>query len=184
MTTETRLLTAEEFFRMPGSDKWTELVRGEVRRFMPPGLDHGIVQGNVYLFVGPYAREHGGAAMVETGFILQGNPDTVRGPDVSYLRPERVPQEHTERFFPGAPDLAVEVVSPSDSAQDVEAKVQEYLAAGSRLVLVAHPMTQTLTAYRPDGSAQVLRPGDILDGGDVMPGFRLPVSEVFRRPSV
>ncbi len=182
MATETRLLTADEFFRMPGSDKWTELVRGEVRRMTPPGGTHGILQGNAYLPVAEYAREHGGAALVETGFVLRTKPDTVRGPDVSYVHPERVPLEHAEGFWPGAPDLALEVVSPGDTAQEVDEKVQEYLAAGSRLVLVVHPRTETITAYRPDGSAAVLRAGDVLDGGDAMPGFRLPVEQVFRRP--
>ncbi len=114
--------------------------------------------------------------------MLRRHPDTVRGPDVSYVRPERVPEEHIEKFWPGAPDVAVEVVSPDDTAAEVEEKVQEYLAAGARLVLVIHPRTRTMTVYRPDGTAAVLRPGDVFDGGEAMPGFTMPVSEVFLRP--
>ncbi len=182
MTTETQLLTADEFLRMPGSDKWVELVRGEVKRMAPPGGEHGIVQGKTYFRFEIYAQQHGGAALVESGFMLRRHPDTVRGPDVSYVRPERVPREQIEKFWPGAPDVAVEVVSPDDTAGEVEEKVQEYLAAGSRLVLVVHPRTQTITVYRPDGTASVLRAGDTFDGGEVMPGFTMPVAEVFRRP--
>lgn len=182
MATETRLLTAEEFWQRPGPDKWTALVRGEVRTMAPPGGYHAVIQAAFSAFLYAHARAHGGEVLTEGGFVLSHDPDTVRTPDVAYVRPGRVPRQDVERFWPGAPDLAVEVVSPHDTAQEIEQKVQEYLAAGSSMVLVVHPQTRTVTAYRPDGSATVLRPEDTFDGGDVFPGLSFPLAEVFRRP--
>lgn len=93
---------------------------------------------------------------------------------------DRVPPGGLPRgFIPGPLDLAAEVISPEGPASEVDAKVQEYLAHGTRLVLVVHPRTRTVTAYRPDGSARVLRSGDSIDGWDIIPGFSLPVDELF-----
>jgi Uma2 family endonuclease len=118
--------------------------------------------------------------MVEVGFRLTTDPDTVRAPDISFLGAERVPPGGVPRgYITGAPDLAVEVVSPDDTAAGIDAKVQEYLAHGSRLVLVVHPRTRTVTAYLPDGAARVLRAPDAIDGGDVLPGLSLPVDQLF-----
>lgn len=96
------------------------------------------------------------------------------------MREEKIPDELPKDFLGQAPDIAVEVVSPSDRMADVNAKVAEYLAAGTSLVWVVEPGRKTVTAYNADRSARLLIEGDELDGGDVLPGFKLPLSEIFR----
>ncbi|WP_448576561.1 Uma2 family endonuclease [Thermomicrobium sp.] len=114
------------------------------------------------------------------GYILRRNPDTVRIPDVSVVRWERVPATGIpEGFWPGAPDLAVEIVSPHDRAEEVHERVRDYLGAGVRLVWVLWPKSRTVTVYWPDGTARELGPDEKVSGGDVLPGFDMTVSELF-----
>ncbi|MDQ1557424.1 MAG: hypothetical protein QOD32_484 [Pyrinomonadaceae bacterium] len=116
----------------------------------------------------------------ETGFKLKTNPDTVRAPDVSFIRQERVEQVgDTEGFWPGAPDLAVEVNSPGDRIGEVEEKVQAWLNAGARLVWVVSPKLRVVTVCRSLNDIETLTEKDTLDGGEVVPGFRFPVAELF-----
>jgi Uma2 family endonuclease len=120
--------------------------------------------------------------VVEVGFVLEHDPDTVRAPDVAFVTAARVPDATSRgKYFDGAPDLAVEVVSPGDTAAEVLEKVQEYLAAGCQMVWVIESKTRTVVSYRPDGSAKVLREDDQLSGEDVLPGFSVPVRRVFAR---
>jgi Uma2 family endonuclease len=176
------LVTAADLERMPRDPlNRYELVQGELVRMTPVGGEHG----EIALRFGARLLEHVkardlGTVMVEVGFRLTTDPDTVRAPDISFLGAERVPPGGVPRgYITGAPDLAVEVVSPDDTAAEIDAKVQEYLAHGSRLVLVVHPRTRTVTAYLPDGAARVLRAPDAIDGGDVLPGLSLPVDQLF-----
>jgi Uma2 family endonuclease len=102
-------------------------------------------------------------------------------PDTSFVRAERLPEgDYPEGFLEHPPDIAVEVVSPSDRMADVNAKVDEYIRSGTALVWVVEPRRRTVTVYRPDLSVQLLVEDDVLDGGDVLPGFNLPVSSIFR----
>ncbi|MCX2728234.1 Uma2 family endonuclease [Thermomicrobium sp. 4228-Ro] len=118
------------------------------------------------------------------GYILRRNPDTVRIPDVSVVRRERVPAGGIpEGFWPGAPDLAVDIVSPHDRAEEVHERVRDYLGAGTRLVWVLWPKSRTVTVYWPDGTARELGPDEKLTGGDVLPGFEVSVSELFLVPA-
>jgi Uma2 family endonuclease len=112
--------------------------------------------------------------------VLGRNPDTVRAPDAAFVRRERVPPTSKPGFFDGAPDLAVEVVSPDDRASEVLAKVQDWLTAGCALVWVADPRSQTLTAYQPGGQAQVYGLADRVPGAPVLPEFTLALAEIFR----
>lgn len=174
--------TAEQLERMPRDPlNRYELVQGELVRMTPVGGEHGVVAANFTARLLEHVRPRRlGAVMVEVGYRLTSDPDTVRAPDISFVGAARLPAGGVPRgYIAGAPDLAVEVVSPEDTAAEIEAKVQEYLTHGSRLVLVAHPRTRTVTAYRPDGSARVLRSGDVIDGEDVVPEFRLAVDELF-----
>jgi len=115
------------------------------------------------------------------GYVLERCPDTVRAPDVAFVRAERVPTaEEQEHFAELAPDLVVEVISPSDRMTDVEEKVEQYLALGVPLVWVFHPRRRTVTVRRPGREPLVLRDGDVVDGEEVLPGFRLPVADIFR----
>ena len=124
-------------------------------------------------------RALGEAFAAETGFRLASNPDTVRAPDAAFVRRERIPATGTPAgYWPGAPDLAIEVTSPGDSFDEVEEKVLEWLAAGTRMVIVVNPAKQTATVYRGQ-SARLLGAEDTIDGEDVVPGWLVPVREIF-----
>ena len=111
---------------------------------------------------------------------VPGDPERVRAPDVGFISRDRVPGGRLpESFISGAPDLAVEVLSPSETSVDIQQKVRDYFDAGSRLVWLITPQAQTVTVYRADGSARLLRDQDALDGEDVLPGFSIPLSGVF-----
>jgi Uma2 family endonuclease len=177
------LVTADDLLRMPRDPRARyELVRGELVPMTPVGGEHGRITMRFGSRLLSHVEPLGlGEVMVEVGFRLTRDPDTVRAPDISFVSAERVPPHGLPAgYIAGAPDLAVEVVSPDDTAAEIEAKVHEYLAHGVRLVLVVHPRTQSVTAYRPDGSARLFRSGEAIDGGDVVPGFSLPVDELFR----
>ena len=117
----------------------------------------------------------------ETGFRIASNPDTVRAPDVAVIRNQGIGGGLPDGFFPGAPDLAVEVLSPNDRAGDVLAKVQDWLNAGTAAVWVVDPKTQTVTIYGADRKAAILTSTDTLSGGDLLPGFSVPVADLFAR---
>ncbi len=149
----------------------------------PAGFEHGRVILRVAAplanFVEP--RGLGVTTGAETGFQIGRDPDTVRAPDVGFVCAERVPATPTAGFFDGAPDLAVEVLSPSDRHSEVLAKVQDWLGAGSRIVWVVDPGTRTVSIYRSPAEAVVLSTADELTGDDLLPGFRLSVAEIFAR---
>lgn len=176
------IITAEELFNMPGDGFHRyELVRGEVVKMAPPGFDHGATAVVIASDLRAYVHEHGGGVVVsETGFRINTDPDTVRAPDVAFVTEERLPPaDQRAGYFPGAPDLAVEVVSPGDTATDVAEEVHEYLGAGSRLVWVVERKTRSVMVYRAGGTAQLLREPDTLSGEDVLPGFSVRVRDIF-----
>lgn len=175
------LMTADDLWRLQDSEQRYELVEGELIEVTPPGGVHGRIARRLSARLGDYADLHGlGETLVETGFCLERRPDTVRGPDVSFLSAEQVPAGGLpEGFIEGAPDLAVEIVSPNDSAAYLEEKVQDYLSHGTHLVWVIYPQTRTVIVHRPDGSAQMLGVDDELSGEDVVPGFTLQIGDLF-----
>ncbi len=181
MDLQTRLMTAAELERMP-SNAHIELVKGEIVKMTPAGHQHGEIALAIGSLLREFARKHklGKTYGAETGFILSHNPDTVRAPDAAFVTAERAAkQKRREGFFDGAPDLAVEVVSPEDTAEEVDAKVLEYLQSGTQLVWIIHPKTQAITAYRSLDKVRVLTANDMLDGDDVLPGFSVTVKEIF-----
>lgn len=181
MSTVAHLITAEELFNM-GISQRCELVKGEVRYMSPSGFEHGRVIIKLSRLLANHVEDQrlGVVLGAETGFTLARNPDTVRGADVSFISAARLPSgSHPVGYWEGAPDLAVEVISPSDRRGQIEEKVREYLAAGSRLVWVIHPARKTITVHRADSSVNVLHEKDTLDGEDVVPGFRCTVAEIF-----
>jgi Uma2 family endonuclease len=133
------------------------------------------------MVVGGYVRSQRlGSVVTESGFILAHNPDLVRGPDMAFVGTERMlPKGSRGTYFDGGPDLAVEIVSPNDTAIEVRELINEYLAAGTRLIWVIYPVIETIEVHRPGNVVTVLHAGDELDGEDVLPGFRTPVSELF-----
>ena len=177
---EKRLLTAEDLWLMPRGRRRYELVRGGLVEMTPVGPRHGRIASRIDTLLRQFAEARElGETMVETGFCLECRPDTVRAPDVSFLSKERMPPEDHQGFVPGAPDLAVEVISPSERDVDVQVKVMDYLAHNTRLVWVVRPAQRTVTVYQPDGTARVLRETDTLEGEDVVPGFALPLEKLF-----
>jgi Uma2 family endonuclease len=148
----------------------------------PPGFIHGIVQGNILFLLQVYARQtNAGRVTPETGIITETNLDTVRGPDVAYWSFERLPADRVPELYPEvAADLCVEVLSPSNTDEKMTRKVREYLACGVRLVWVVDPDERTVTVYTKPGDGTVLWEDAVLTGGEVLPEFTCPLSEVFR----
>lgn len=175
------LTTLQQLHAMPDEGRGYELAGGELRRLPLPTYEHGDISTTLATELNLHVRPRGlGKVLVEVHFVLGRDPDQARAPDVAFVRAERLPQGERRRgYFEGAPDLAVEVVSPSDSFRETQEKALLYLSAGSRLVWVVEPEGQTVTVYTPDRVSRVLGIGDTLDGGDVIPGFLLPVRTLF-----
>ena len=185
MTTATvpRLMTAKEFAMMPDDDARHELVNGEVIELSgPPTPTHGITQSEAVGVLMRFAARCGyGEVFIGTGFLITRNPDTVRAPDVALVLADRLPDGDLPRaYFPFAPDIAVEVVSPSDTPLAAHERALMWLDAGSPLVWTLFPDSRSVTVYRPDGSAATLGEDDILDAAPVLDGFSVKVSEMFR----
>ena len=164
---------------MPGTER-LELVRGEVRKMAPSGFDHGAI---VMTFAKPTAFVASNALGVvvggEAGFLLS-QPDVVRGVDIGFVQAARIVKSgRPTKYWDGPPDLAMEIVSPNDTLEEVEEKVDDYLASGTRLVWVVNPRRRTVTVNQPGNNPVILRERETLDGGEVLPGFQCVVSEVF-----
>jgi Uma2 family endonuclease len=182
MATAHQLVTAEELLRMPDDGYRYELVRGELRKMAPVGHLHGRIAINVTTPLDQHVRAHtlGTVYAAETGFKLASNPDVVRAPDVAFVRRERVEAVgDIEGYWPGAPDLAVEVISPGDTYADVQDKVCDWLEAGTRMVVLVMPRRRAVTVYRSLTDSITLREDETLDGGDVVPGWQIPVRDLF-----
>jgi Uma2 family endonuclease len=181
--TITKPVTADELLAMPDDGHRYELVKGELRMAPPPGSEHGEITMNLAgpLYQHVKSNNLGVVYAAETGFKIESDPDTVRAPDVAFVRRERVKQAgRLPGYRSGAPDLAVEVLSPSDRTIEVEEKVAEWLEAGARMVWVVSPKLRTVTVYRSLTAITVLTEPDMLDGGDIIPGFRIAVADIFR----
>ncbi|MGH7572915.1 MAG: Uma2 family endonuclease [Gemmatimonadota bacterium] len=178
---EGTLLTIEEFERLPDDGWRCELVRGRVVREPPAGFEHGRLAMRIGLVLGRFVEEHrlGEVLASETGFVLFEELPTVRAPDAAFVAEGRVPSPAPPGFGRLAPDLAVEVVSPSNTVAEIHSKVMDYLDAGSRLVWVVDPRTRSVTVYRSRKEIRLLNEDDELDGEDVLPGFRVGLKEIF-----
>lgn len=173
---------------MPNDGAGYELVKGELRRkrdphsMSPTGFKHGAIVARLTGALVQHIETHnlGEVTGAETGFKLASNPDTVRAPDIGFVRLERIPAgELTEKFWPGAPDLAVEVISPSDTLYEVDEKVEDYPAVGVRLIWIVNPKKRTVIVHRPNTEPQTLFENDMLDGLDVVPGFQYHIANLF-----
>jgi Uma2 family endonuclease len=182
MSEAARFVTAEELADYPDSRHY-ELVRGVPRVCEPPGALHGRVAMKIAARLDEHAERLGlGTVLVEAGYLLRRGPDTVRGPDVSFISVARLPPNRIpEEFIRGAPDLAVEILSPSSRWADVEEKVADYLAAGARLVWVVDPRERRVVVRYPDRPPRMVPVADVLGGEDVLPGFTLALVDLFGR---
>lgn len=179
---QTHLVTAEELARMPDDGYQYELVEGRLIKMPLPKLRHGIVGSRLGVPLWNFVDAAGLGVVFtgDVGFKLTSNPDTVRAPDVAFLRRERIPITGLpDGYWAGAPDLAVEVLSPDDRRSELVRKAHQYLRHGARLVWLVDPKKQTLTVFRPDGESTALTINDQIDGEDVVPGFRLPLAKLF-----
>lgn len=184
MATKARL-TAEDLWRIGTGDVRRELVNGQLIEMAPAGAVHGRVTARISLKLVLHVDAHGGGEIVtgDVGFRLSvaGDPERVRAPDVAFVAGTRLPEGRLPQgFIQGAPDLAVEVLSPSDNSGEIQQKVRDYLEAGSRLVWVAAPHARSVTVYRPDGSTRLVREPECLDGEDVLPGLTISMAEIFQ----
>jgi Uma2 family endonuclease len=182
MVTEVQLLTADDLLQMPDDGFRYELIDGELRKMAPAGSEHGRVVLKVTIPLGQFveANDLGVVFAAETGFRLRADPDTVRAPDLAFVAKQRFEQVgNVPGYWPGAPDLAIEVLSPGDRFSEVEEKVFDWLDAGTRLVIVLDPRKRTATAYRSRASIRVYTDTETLDAGDVVPGWTFPVARAF-----
>lgn len=172
------LITADELWEM-GTEAHYELIKGELRPMAPTGEDHGFVAANIVGFLVAHVRPKrlGRVYSSETGFRVELDPETVMAPDAAFVQKSRVVP--SRKFYQGAPDLAVEVISPSESHTAVEEKVQAYLEGGVRAVVVVNPIQQTVALWRAPKQVSLLGQGDTLDLSDVVEGFRIAVDELF-----
>lgn len=187
MVMERQLISAEGFFEIvdsPGyEDRSLELVEGEIIEMSKPSGLHGQITFLLSLKIGIHVVENGLGTVTaaETGFLLERNPDggdTVRALDIAFLSSANAPAVLPDQLVEYAPDLAVEVISPSNKVTDMHRKIRQLLAAGTALVWIVHPETRTVEVHTRSG-AVTLEADDILSGGDVLPGFEIPVREIF-----
>jgi Uma2 family endonuclease len=179
MSVVEQITTAEQLFA--ANLQHCELVRGELVMMSPAGFDHGRFASRIVAALENHVSRQGLGVVTtaEAGFQLAHDPDTVRAPDVAFVRAARIPQDGVKGFFQGAPDIAVEVVSPSDRASEIAAKVRDWLQAGCSLVWVVDPENRTITVHRSRNEIIVLTQADMLTGGDVLREFSVSVTDVF-----
>lgn len=180
--TSEKFLTADDLLRLDSEGVRGELIRGVLCKTMPTGLTHGETVMNLAAelssFIKP--RRLGRVVGSDSGMLLERNPDTVREPDIAFISAQKLPLDvRLSGYFEGAPDLAVEVTSPSDSPRDVYHKARMWISFGVHLVWVVDPETRTIEIHRPGQPLQVLAEDDTLDGDTVLPGFSCAVRDLF-----
>lgn len=176
---EVGLMSIEDFERLPDDGCRRELVRGQVVKEPPAGFRHGGIAGRLAAVLHSFANQNdlGEVVTAETGFVLSDEPPTVRAPDVAFVAKDRLTFD-PDRFAPLAPDLAVEIVSPSNTVSEIHAKVMDYLDAGTCLVWVVDPPSRSVMVYRSSEEIRLLNGDAEIDGADVLPGFRIRVSQL------
>ena len=181
-TAGVRPMTADELFKLPKDEARGELIQGVFYPAMPTGGRHGEIEARLARRLGNIVEPLGlGTVMTgDPGIVLERGPDTVRAPDIAYFTPERLPPEtDITRFLDAIPDLAVEIVSPSNRPSEIREKAEMWTSFGARLVWVVWPETMAVDVYRPEESVVTLGAEDTLTGEDVLPEFSCPVREVF-----
>ncbi len=171
-----------DLLRLGPDNQWQyELVRGELRQMSPASFKHGRLEAQFVYALMDFLKQHPLGAVVtgDTGYRLSNDPLTVRVPDVSFVVAERIPLEPHPAFLPLAPDLVIEIVSPSEHARTIAEKVSDYLTAGTRLLWVVYPEQQHVHEYRAAYPFRIYTVGDTLDGHDVLPGFQYALAALF-----
>jgi Uma2 family endonuclease len=174
------LLTLEQFLRLPDDGMHHELNRGELITMPPPSLRHARIANRIAQALAEHIKgKRTGEVLVEAGFSLRrGDSPIVRQPDVSFVSSTRIRQADQDGWIEGAPELAVEVVSPANTAQDLEDKIEQYLAFGARAVWVIYPKQRRVRIYRAGGEHTALDDTDEITETELFPGLSIPVSEI------
>ena len=176
------IVTPDQFLHHPAANDRTELVRGHIQVMTPASAAHGLVSGTMFHLLAAHVRHHklGACFADSTGYTLPNLPNTVRAPDASLVRRERLPANGVGTdFLEMAPDLAVEGLSPSESRAEVASKVEDYRVAGTPLIWLIDPATRTVTVICTAEADVTLGAGQVLTGGNVLPGFNCEVRELF-----
>ncbi len=175
-------ITIEEFYEKAMEGFRGELVRGELRETLPTSILHGIIAGRIAIILGMFVmqKELGEVLTAETGFKLFVNEKTVRVPDVAFLSNEKLAEvKDFSKFFNGTPDLAVEVISPSETYDEVQGKLEDYLAAGVKTVWIVRPKQKSITIYNSLFDFRVFQEDEEIGGGDVLPNFKCKLENIF-----
>jgi Uma2 family endonuclease len=181
MSVTTQVMTAEGLLKMPEDGFRYELVKGELRKMAPPGYEPGKIAAKIVESLEQHVTANNlRVVLVETGFKLASDPNTVRTPDVAFISWEQVEATgNVSGYFPGAPNLAVEIILPNDNYSDVEEKVFEWLSSGVQMVIVINLCKRTVVVYYSDSRVRYLTEQNMLEGGKVVPGWRIPVRDLF-----
>lgn len=176
----TKLLTAQDLWKLGDRGDNYELIRGELVELTPPNRTHGRIMVNITLLLGAFVKERqlGQLYAGDVGFVFQHNPDTVLGPDLAFLTSRRIPKDDST-YSSTLPDLAIEIVSPSNAAREIERKIGIYLSSGVREVWIVYPGKAQVVVHSQAGPPRACLPGDHLTGGDILPGLSIEVSDIF-----
>ncbi|MCY4467029.1 MAG: Uma2 family endonuclease [Chloroflexi bacterium] len=187
MAVLTQPVTADNFLEVANLPEYAdcaiELVEGEIVTMPLPNNQHAEIVGELYFRISLFVRQHnlGRTLVGDAGFVLERNPygrDTVRGVDIAFISKERAPEPLPPTLMEGAPDLAIEIMSPSNTMGDIRRKINQLLNAGCLQVWIVHPDLREVDVHTSDG-AKVRREGDKLFAGDILPGFEIDVADIF-----
>ena len=180
MVSTSQITTAEQLLDA-GDIGRCELIRGQLHMMTPAGYGHGRIVNRIAWFITTHVMKHrlGEVFSAETGFRIERDPDTVRAPDVAFIAADRLPDPPPRGYADTAPDLVVEVNSPDDRPREVSEKVRMWLSAGVKQVWLVDPATRTVQVCHPDGRCETFDDQQVLEGGDLLPGFSIAIADLF-----
>jgi Uma2 family endonuclease len=181
-TTSTAQMTADELMQLPRDGFRYELINGELEKMPPPGHPHGRITLRLSIPLGQFVWDHGLGEVfaADTGFKLSANPDTVLAPDLAFITKQRFDEgREIEGYWPGPPDLAVEVLGPGDRPGQVNKKISRWFSFGTKQVWIVDPKHETVTVYRSASNTEMFSGSDYLESQDLLPGFRISVDQIF-----
>jgi Uma2 family endonuclease len=183
MSTSTALMTAAELLELPRGQHRYELINGELKTMSPASHDHGRIAMRIGMLLADFVwRNHlGDAYAAETGFLLTSNPDTVLAPDAAFVSEKRAREGRDKKgFWPGAPDVAVEVLSPDDSEPKTKTKIAQWLSYGAKQVWTVNPKNETITVHWSSDDSRTFSSGETFEADDQLRGFSVAVSDIFK----